>query len=62
MRLEIVRDAQGAVLAAVVLESGDDVVPEAVLEEGQTTEEVDVRRTEFINDLGGLVERLSRKG
>lgn len=62
MRLEIVRDAQGAVLAAVELASDEGVVPEAVLEEGQTTEVVDVRRTEFVGDLDGLLKRLGRKG
>jgi hypothetical protein len=61
MQMEIVRDANGDVLAAIEL-SDDGVVPEAVLEQGQTLEVVEVRRTELFDDLGGTLKKFSRKG
>jgi hypothetical protein len=59
--MEIVRDANGDVLAAIDL-SDDGVVPETLLEEGQTLETVEVRRKELFDDLGGTLKKFSRKG
>ena len=62
MQLEIVKNAEGEIIAAVEVVSNDDAVTEAVLEEGQTTEIVDVRRSELFEDLDGTLKRLGSKG
>jgi hypothetical protein len=61
MRMEIVRDANGDVLAGIDLSDPTGVVPEAVLEHGQTLETVEVRRREFFDDLDGALRQLSRR-
>lgn len=62
MQMEIVRDANGEVLAAIDLSDDTGVAPEAVLEQGYTREVVEVRRMEFFDDLDGALQRLGRKG
>jgi hypothetical protein len=60
MQMEIVRDANGDVVAGIDL-SDDGVVPEAVLEQGHTLEVVEVRRRELFDDLSGTLKKLSKK-
>jgi len=59
--MEIVRDAQGNILAAVDLDDVTGVVPEAVLEQGHTLEVVEVRRRELLDDLSSALKNLGRK-
>lgn len=59
MQMEIVRDANGDVVAAIDL-SGDGVVPEVVLEPGDTLEVVEVRRAEFFDDVDGALKKFSK--
>ena len=60
MKMEIVRDGNGDVLAAIDL-SDSGVVPEAVLEKGYTLEIVELRRSEVFDDLDGTLGSLGRK-
>ena len=60
MQVEIVRDANGQVLATIDRSTDDGVVPEAVLEDGHTLEMVEVRRRELFDDLDGALRRFSR--
>ena len=62
MQLEIVKNAEGDVIAAVEVARGGDVVVEAVLEEGATTEIVDVRHSDLLEDPDGTLKQLGRKG
>jgi hypothetical protein len=59
--MEIVRDADGNVLATVDLSDTTGVVPEAVLEPGHTLETVEIRHRELLDDLDGALRRLSRR-
>jgi hypothetical protein len=61
MQMEIVRDANGQVLAAIDLSGDDGVVPEVVLEEGNTSELVEIRRAEFFDDVDGAFEKFSQQ-
>jgi len=62
MRMEIVRDAKGDVLAAIDLSDVMGVVPEVVLEQGHTLEVVEVRHRELLDDLDSALKKLGRKG
>lgn len=62
MQLEIVKNAKGDVIAAAEVARDGDVAAEAVLEEGATTEIVDVRHSELLDDLDGTLKQLGRKG
>ena len=62
MQLKIVKNADGDVIAAIEMARGGDVVVEVVLEEGATTEIVDVRHSELLEDPDGTLKQLGRKG
>lgn len=57
MKLEIVRDKRGGVVAAAHLDD-DGIAPDALLEEGQTTQVVEVRRLDLVEDAEGVLKRL----
>jgi len=61
-RMEIVRDADGEVVATIDLSDDTGIVPEVVLEHGDALEVVEVRRSEFLGDLDGALKKLSGKG
>jgi len=60
-QMEIARDANGVVVATIDLSDDTGVVPEVVLEHGDTLEVVEVGRSEFLDDLDGALKKLSRR-
>ena len=59
MQIEIVRDSNGEVLAAIDLSDSIGVAPEVVLEEGYSLEVIEARRSEVYSDLDGTLRSLS---
>jgi hypothetical protein len=62
MHLRIVRGKDGGVVAAAELATDDGLVPEAVLEDGQTEEVLEARRLDLLEDLDKALAQLTRRG
>jgi hypothetical protein len=60
MQLKIIRDKDGQVVAAAELATDDGLVPEAVLEDGQTEEVVEVNRLDLIEDVDKALAQLGK--
>ncbi len=57
MKVQIVRDAQGKVIATSEIGKDTEVSVKPVLEKGQTTEEINAA-DQYAHDLGGFYKRL----
>jgi hypothetical protein len=62
MQLRIVRGKDGRVVAAAELATDDGLVPEVVLEDGQTEEVLEARRLDLLEDLDQALAQLTRRG